>query len=527
VRTAPFTSRFAPHGMVCAVDALAAEAGVEMLRRGGSAADAAIATNAVLTVTTQHMCGLGGDLFAIVQAPGERPVALNASGRSGSGADLSRLLADGNDAMPLRGDIRSVPVPGCVDGWSALHARFGRLPLHEVLEPARGYAADGFPASVTLAMAAPSVANLPGGEAYRTATHPGALVRRPGVARTLAAIGDGGRDAFYRGEFGAGLLALGAGEFTDDDLANPGADWAEPLSVDVWGRSVWTIPPNSQGYLSLAGAWIAAGLPLPDDPDDAGWAHLLVEAARAAAYDRDDVLHEHADGAALISPDRLGPRRDGISLDRAAAYGAERYVGGGTIYLCAVDSDRMGVSLIQSNAAGFGALIAEPATGVFLQNRGIGFSVEPDHPAAYGPRRRPPHTLSPALVTNPDGSLDAVVGTMGGDAQPQVVLQLLARLLHAGESVGDAIAAPRWVLSAQPPRGNGFDTWAERGPVQVHVESDAPAQWEDGLPERGHDVVRHAPLGYNVGHAHVIAVRGETLEAASDPRSLAGSAAGY
>jgi gamma-glutamyltranspeptidase/glutathione hydrolase len=528
MRTGPFASRFAPHGMVCAVDHLAAQTGVDTLRRGGSAVDAAIATNAVLAVTTQHMCGLGGDLFALVHVPGEAvPFALNASGRSGSGADLGRLRADGHTSMPLFDDIRSVPVPGCVDGWCALHARFGRLPLAEVLEPAVRYAADGFPASQTLARAAATVAGRRGGEAFAAATHPGAVVRRPGVARTLGAIGTEGRDAFYRGEFGRGLLALGAGEYIDDDLVHDNANWVTALSVDAWDRRLWTVPPNSQGYLSLASSWIAAGLALPTDPDDALWAHLTVEAARAASFDRDAVLHEDADGKSLLDPARLAPRRDAIRADAAASYAAESYAGGGTIYLCAVDGDRMGVSLIQSNAAGFGSLLAEPSTGIFLHNRGLGFSTDPAHPAAYGPRRRPPHTLSPALVTTADGGLDLVIGTMGGDAQPQVVLQLLARLLHAGETIGDAIAAPRWVLSGQPPHGNGFDTWVQRGPVQVHLEADAPSGWEQGLRDRGHDVVRHPPLGYNVGHAHAIGVRGEALEAASDPRSLSGSAVGY
>jgi gamma-glutamyltranspeptidase/glutathione hydrolase len=511
MRTGPFVSRYASGGMVCAVDHLAAEAGVETLRRGGSAADAAIATNAVLTVTTQHMCGLGGDLFALVHVPGEAaPYALNASGRSGSGADLDRLRADGHEAMPLFEDIRSVPVPGCVDGWAALHGRFGRLPLRDVLAPAMHYAAEGFPASPSLARAAASVATRPGGEAFAAATHPGAVVRRPGVARTLQAIADDGRDAFYGGEFGRGLLDVGNGEYVADDLAQDNADWVQPISVNAWERTLWTIPPNSQGYLSLASSWIASGLPLPADPNDPLWAHLTVEAARAAAFDRDEVLHEHADGHLLVNPSRLSARRDAIRPDAAATYDAESYAGGGTIYLCAVDSDRMGVSLIQSNAAGFGSLLAEPATGIFVQNRGIGFSVDANHPAAYGPRRRPPHTLSPALVTTEAGDLDMVIGTMGGDAQPQVILQLLARLLHNGETIGDAI-----------------DTWQQRGAVQVHLEAEAPEEWETGLRQRGHDVARHPPLGYNVGHAHAIGVRGETLEAASDPRSLAGSAAGY
>jgi gamma-glutamyltranspeptidase/glutathione hydrolase len=305
------------------------------------------------------------------------------------------------------------------------------------------------------------------------------------------------------------------------------ADWVSPLAADVWGRRIWTTPPNSQGYLTLAAAWIAAELPLPEDPLDPRWPHLLVEAARAAAFDRDDVLHEHADGRALDAGDRLGPRRAWIDPERAAQLPGESYRSGGTIYLCAVDSDRMGVSLIQSNAAGFGCLLAEPSTGIWLHNRGIGFSLDPTHPAAYGPRRRPPHTLSPAIVTTADGRLDTAVGTMGGDAQPQVVLQLLASMLHHRADVGDAIAAPRWVLGGRPPRGNGFDTWTERGPVQVHVEAEAPESWDEGLRRRGHHIVRHAPLGYNVGHAHAIAVRGESLEGASDPRSLGGAAAGW
>jgi gamma-glutamyltranspeptidase/glutathione hydrolase len=514
--------------MVCAVDHLAAEAGVDIMRRGGNAVDAAIATNAVLAVTTQHMCGMGGDLFALVHSPGDpAPLALNASGRSGSGADPDRMRAEGHRHMPMFGDIRAVTVPGCVDGWCTLHERLGRLPLVDVLAAARRYAADGFPASPTLARAAPSVSELPGGADFRAATGPGATVRRPGVARMLDAIATDGRDAFYRGEFGDGLLTLGAGEYVDDDLAASNADWVTPVSVEAWGARLWSVPPNSQGYLILAAAWIAAGLPLPTDADDPLWAHLLVEAARLASYDRVDVLHEQADGAALVSSQRLAPRRDLISADWAASLPPETYAGGGTIYMCTVDSDRMGVSLIQSNAAGFGAQIAEPSTGIFLQNRGLGFCLSPGHPAEYGPRRRPPHTLSPALVTKADGTLDMVIGTMGGDGQPQVVLQLLARLLHGGEPVGDAIAAPRWVLSGAPPHGNGFDTWDVGGAVQVHVEAEAPPAWDEGLTARGHDVVRHPPLGYNVGHAHAIANRGEFLEGASDPRSLAGNAAGY
>ncbi|MDQ1695986.1 MAG: gamma-glutamyltranspeptidase / glutathione hydrolase [Frankiaceae bacterium] len=494
-----------------------------MLRSGGSAADAAVATSAVLAVTTQHMCGMGGDLFALVHEPGViAPAVLNASGRAGSGADPDRLRRDGHRLMPPSGDVRAVTMPGCVDGWLALHGRFGRLPLAAVLAPARGYATDGFPAAPILSWVASMVAHLPGGSDFAAATHPGAVVRRPGVARCLDAVVAAGRDGFYGGEFGAGLLEVGAGEFTTEDLARDNADWVEPLGLDVWGRRLWTVPPNSQGYLTLAGAWIAAGLALPADTEDPLWAHFTVEAARQAAYDRVEVLHEGADGPSLLDEGRLGPRRAEVRADRAADLG-DGYGPGGTISLCVVDTDRMGVSLIQSNAGGFGANIAEPSTGVFLQNRGIGFSLEPGHPAEYRPGRRPPHTLAPALVTAPDGRLDAVLGTMGGDSQPQILLQLLARVLGAGESIGAAVAAPRWALS-NAGGGGGFSTWAERGRVQVELEPAAPPGWSPGLTERGHRV---RVTDGNYGHAHMIAVRADHLEGASDPRALSGAAAAY
>lgn len=525
VRVVPFTSRFAPQAMVCSVDHLASAAGVEAMRRGGTAADAAVAASAVLAVTTQQMCGMGGDLFAIVHQEGGPPAALNSSGRAGAGADPNRLRGEGHRFLPARGDIRSVTVPGCVDGWVSLHARFGRLPLAEVLEAARGYAEGGFPAAPTLAASARSVAVLPGGEDFAGATAPGAMVRRPGVARSLAAIAREGRDAFYLGEFGDGLVQLGRGEYERSDLERSSADWVEPLGADALGARLWTIPPNSQGYLTLAGTLIAEGLPLPLDPDEALWAHLTVEAARQAAKDRDDVLHEHADGDALVAPDRIESLRREIALDRSVELEREGYAKGGTIYLCAVDSERTAVSLIQSNAGGFGAGIAEPSTGIFLQNRGVGFSLEEGHPAEYQPGRRPPHTLSPVLVTDTDGRLRMVLGTMGGDSQPQVLLQLLCRLLLSGEDAGDAIAAGRWVVSNARNPG-GFWTWDRDGEIEVLLEENTPTPWAPGLAARGHRVARR-PVGHGFGHAHVIVSHGDHLEGASDPRSLAGSASGY
>jgi gamma-glutamyltranspeptidase/glutathione hydrolase len=525
MRLAPFASRYAGTAMVCAIDHRAALAGVTMLKAGGSAVDAAVATSAVLAVTSQHMCGMGGDLFALVQQDGSPPVALNSSGRAGSGADAARLRAERHTVIPPSGDIRCVPVPGCVDGWLALHGRFGRLPIAEVLGPATDYAAGGFPASASLVAAVQAIRGLPGAEDFEAARHPGAIVRRPGVARALEAVASSGRSGFYGGEFGEGLIALGAGEYTHADLASPLADWVAPLWLEAFGSRIWTTPPNSQGYLTLAGAWIADGLELPGDTSDPLWAHLTIEAACQAAYDRTKVLHEHADGAFLLSPERLYPRRSAISAEAHAAVPGS-YDNGDTVFLCAVDKDRMGVSLIQSNAASFGSQLAEPATAVFLQNRGVGFSLEAGHPAEYGPRRRPPHTLSPALLTSADNRLQAVLGTMGGDAQPQILLQLLCRMLGANESVGDAVAAGRWVLSNA--RGPGsFNTWTPGRAIEVELEPTVPPSWQGALAARGHSVVAHRDFGLGSGHAHVIACRDGYLEAASDPRGLEGAAAGY
>ena len=521
---APFATVHAPNGMVCSVDHLASEAGIAILRAGGTAADAAVATSAVLAVTTQHMCGMGGDLFALVHHADGPPEVLNASGRAGSGADAAKLRAEGMTSMPFRSRIESVPVPGCVDGWLALHERHGRLPLADVLAPAVAYARDGFPASPTLAASAQTILHLDGADDY--AAQPiraGTRIRRPLVAQALEDIAAGGRDAWYLGPFGQGLLEVGAAEYVEADLARVNADWVEPLGVRAFEHDLWTVPPNSQGYLTLAASWIADGLDLPDDPDDPLWAHLLIEAARQASFDRLEVLHEHADGTALVSPERLAPRRAAIDANVAAQLG-DSYAGGGTIHLATVDRDRMGVSLIQSNASGFGAGIVVPTVRVFLQNRGYGFSLVEGHPAEYGPGKRPPHTLSPALVTTPSGELAMVIGTMGGDTQPQILLQLLARILRGGESPGRAVAAGRWGLTGGE---TGFDTWSARGTVTVNLEGHAPDGWADGLRSRGHDVVTTSAFDHGYGHAHVIAVHDDVLAGASDPRPRTGRAATY
>ena len=605
-------TRTAAAGMVSTIDHAATAVGVDLLRRGGSAADAAVGANAVLAVTSPHACGPGGDVWALVHDSSGPPVALNAAGFAGSGADAARLRAQGFDRIPLRGHVASVTVPGAVDGWLALHRRFGRLPLAEVLAEAIRMASDGFAASPHLAERAPEVAGVAGNADISPDLRPGEIVRRPGTARALQAVIERGRDGFYGGEFGRALLELGAGEYSPADLDTPVARWVEPVRTTAFGCDLWTVPPPSQGYLTLAGAWIADPLDFATPPTpDARWAHLLVEAASMAAYDRHQVLHEGAEGRLLVHEARLAPRRAAIDAARAAniapppplapssspdpgtpavpgspgglhgdpavpgspgpgvparpgsspgpgapppsgspgglappgsfagPHGAPAVPGspgspgglhgdtpvtGDTTYLCAVDADRMAVSLINSNASGFGAHLVAGDTGIFLHDRGIGFSLEPGHPALYAPGRRPPHTLAPVLVTRPDGALRMVLGTMGGDSQPQILLQLLHRILKLGQSPGRAVSAGRWVL-APAGRADGFSTWLPGHGRKVLVE-DPASGWTSELAALGHTVEEAAP-GAGFGHAHVIeATAAGTLAGAADPRSLTGAAAG-
>jgi gamma-glutamyltranspeptidase/glutathione hydrolase len=243
-----------------------------------------------------------------------------------------------------------------------------------------------------------------------------------------------------------------------------------------------------------------------------------------AGADRGAVLFDGADGDALLAPERLARRRAVIDPRRRGSQ-APLASAGGTTVCCAVDGERMGVTLIQSNASAWGAHIVEPATRVFLHDRGIGFSLEAGHPAELAPGRRPPHTLAPALVTGSDGSLRAVLGTMGGDGQPQVLLQLLARLLRHGQPPGRAVAAPRWVLGGE----GSFRTWDGDGPGFLAIEAHAARSWEEGLAGRGHDVRRSPhPVDHGFGHAQVIeVVDADVLRGAADPRALDGAAVGY
>lgn len=516
---------FSRLGMVAAADGVASQAGAFVLQRGGNAVDAAIATSAAMAVVAPHLCGMGGDLFALVSENGVVS-ALDAAGRAGSGADAAAMRNEGLTVMPLHGDIRTVTVPGCVAGWTELHRRFGQISLDELLAPAIRLAKDGFAASPLLCGSLnrinPSLReNF--SELITQVAGSGSLVCRPGVARTLRAIAVNGSDAFYKGEFGDGLLAIGHGLFSPIDMGNARATWVTPLVAKIYDKNVYSIPAPSQGYLTLASLGLAQQLDLPQNADDPHWAHLLIECATAAGYDRPDVLHERADLAEVVRT-----RSQQINLIDPNRASKRRRLGanGDTTYLCVVDSQGMGVSLINSNASGFGSGLVEQLTGINLHNRGLGFSLQQGHVAELAPGHKPPHTLCPALITNNDGSLRAVLGTMGGDAQPQVLLQIITRLLHNQQlnEPFSAINAGRWALRGPT---TGFDSWTGDQPATVQLEGHAPAQWLQQLAAYGHKVELRGAYDSAFGHAHGIIVRDDnTLVGGADPRSVVGSCVG-
>ena len=275
---------------------LSTQAAMEILNVGGNAVDAAIAANAVLGVCEPQTCGVGGDLFALVYLPGSpEPIALNASGRAGAGANPGLIRRTGTEAIPWNHALTAT-VPGCVDGWEALSGRFGSLPLSQTLAPAIRVAEGGFPASTELADALgrrdAAFRAQPSSRAFFESGEPrrGTRIRRPDLAKTLLGIAQGGRAAFYEGAPGEAITEATGSLIVATDLARRQSNWIDPLALDVFGRTAWTIPPNTQGYLTLATAWIFEHLDPPSDPHDPAYVHAMIEAYRSLAWERDDLV---------------------------------------------------------------------------------------------------------------------------------------------------------------------------------------------------------------------------------------------
>lgn len=496
-------------GMAVAPHHLAAEAALAVMAEGGSAADGAIAANAVLGVVLPETCGPGGDLFALVHQPGqEAPACLNSSGHAGSGASAEELRAQGHDTIPFRGPW-AVTVPGCVDGWEALSGRFGAVPLSQALRPAIELCA-GFETSPELAAALGRaqewLAQTPSASAlYPNGSPPlaGDILSRPLLETTLGTIADGGRGSFFD-HVGPEITDATDGRVTADDFGRVQSDWVDPIGIDVFGRTAWTVPPNSQGYLTLAAAAIFERLDVGRDHADPAFQHGLIEAYRAVSWERNDVVADPiaAPSIDLLDRQRLSERADSIDLATPAEWPDSPEARVGTAYLCVIDATGLGVSLIQSNYTGIGSGLSAGGTGVFLHSRGAGFNLRAGHPNELAPGNRPLHTLAPTLWTR-SGQLDTLLGTRGGHVQPQLLLQIAALRMVAGLDAAAAQAAPRWTL----------DELAGTPPVRVEPG------FPEGLADRGHSVeVTSGPMeGW--GPVSVIEVdAGGTRTGAADPR---------
>lgn len=528
------------NGAVASPHHLATAAGIDALRAGGSAVDAAIATNAALAVVAGSMCGLGGDAFWIIWDPGAaRARALNGSGRSAGGATIAAARAAGHGEMPLRGPW-TITVPGAIDSWGEAHARHGRLPWADLLAPAIELAG-GFAASAAWSGAVEIAAGTFGtdGDWARTyrphgrAWQPGERVTLPALRRTLRTLAAEGPASAYTGSLAARAaehLASVGSPLRAADLADHRSDWADPIAVDYRGHTALSHPPNSCGPLALELLGILGHLaPPPPEAfdgqgvDDDRWVHLALEASRLVLADRDAHLTDldaMAPGALehLLSPTHAAELAARLDPDRrlpAARSTLPR--GGGTVYLCTADRDGGAVSLIQSNYAGFGSGVVDPVTGIGYQNRGAFFRLDPAHTNALAPRRRTVHTLTPGMLLR-DGAPWVIHGSMGGEIQPQVFAQVVSALVDGGVDVATAVAAPRW--SATPPAHLA-------PPDRTEIESRYHPAVIAGLAARGQAPAVIAPWSSAMGHAHAIEIVRDaadpaarpTFAAAADPRS--------
>ncbi|MCL6517546.1 gamma-glutamyltransferase family protein [Alicyclobacillus sp.] len=488
----PYPSRrttvFARRGMVATSHPLAAQAGLEVLQRGGNAIDAAIATAAALTVVEPTSNGIGGDAFAIVWSGG-RLHGLNSSGPAPQHLTIDAVRAAGHDEMPRFGWL-PVTVPGAPAAWAALSERFGRLPLSEVLAPAVRLAEEGHPVSPVAAhywqIAHRRYAELEG-EAFRPwmdtfapdgrAPQAGELWASPGHARTLRLIGQTRAEAFYRGELADEVDAFArrtGGLLRKEDLAAFRPEWVDPVSVSYRGYEVWELPPNGQGIIALMALNILNGFEF-SAKDDVETVHRQIEALKLA----------FADGKQYITDPRFMPVHVEQLLSPAYAQARRELIGrqaldpvpgrpdrGGTVYLATADQDGNLVSFIQSNYMGFGSGIVVPGTGISLQNRGHTFSLDPSHVNALAPGKRTYHTIIPGFLTR-GGEPVGPFGVMGGYMQPQGHLQVVMNLIDFHLNPQAALDAPRW-------------QWTEGR--KVVVEREFPAHIAQALARRGHEI---------------------------------------
>ena len=500
----------ARHGMAATSHPLASAIAVDILKKGGSAIDAAIAANAMLALVEPHACGIGGDLFAIVWDPKSgRLHGYNGSGRTPAGLTYDKLRAELKDAdtIPLFGPL-SISVPGAVDGWFALHGQFGRLPMQTLLQPAIDYAREGVAVTEVDAalwqdaldeFAASGISDKVLAPLRRTYTIDGRAPRQgeifsnPDLAASYERIARGGRDAFYDGEMTtrmANAVQNAGGYLSAADFAAHRGEWVTPVSVNYRGYDVFELPPNGQGIAALQMLNILEAYPLADlGRSDPSFWHLMVEAKKLAYEDRAKFYADPAFASipleGLLSKDYAAERRALIDADKVMEQPGPGSPPphGDTTYLAVADKDGMMVSFIQSTYWEFGSGLVADGLGFALQNRGSSFTLDADHANVYAPGKRPFHTIIPGMLMK-DGLPLMAFGDMGGFLQPQGHVQILVNLLDLGMNVQEAGDAARFVHRGSPqPTGGTAD-----GAGELFLEAGVDPAVVDALREMGHRI---------------------------------------
>lgn len=530
----------AKNGIVATSHPLAAQAGLDILKAGGNAADAAIAANAMIGLVEPMSCGIGGDLFVIYwDAKTQKLYGLNASGRSPLKLSREIFQQKGLAEIPTYGPL-SWSVPGCVDGWDELRRKFGTLPFEKLLAASIHAAEDGVPVPEVIAgywagsesrlQEWPDSARtyLPNGRAPKL----GELFRNPQLAATYRAITKDGRDAFYQGTIAEQIVAFSernGGFFSRDDFAKHTSEWIEPVSTNYRGYDVWELPPNGQGIAVLEMLNVLEHFDVKSLGHNSGeLLHLLVEAKKLAFADRAKFYADPAFNKLpvkeLISKSYAKTQRARIRLDQAATNvpaGDPKLAHGDTIYLTVVDKDRNCCSLIQSLYYGFGSQVVPGEVGFAIQNRGNLFALDDQHLNRFEPGKRPFHTIIPAMVTK-NGQPYFCFGVMGGDMQPQGHVQVLLNLIDFGmnvQAVGDAARVCHY--GSQTPTGEPLDP----NGGSVAIESGISAEAARILKAKGHHIVR-SPGGYGGYQGILIDWKNGVLHGATEPRKD-GAAVGY
>lgn len=529
----------AQNGMVATSHPLATQVGLDVLKMGGNAIDAAIAANAALGLMEPTGCGIGGDLFAIVwDAKTQKLYGLNASGRSPLSLTLDHFKENGMTSIPALGPL-PLNVPGAVDGWFELHKKFGSLKMDKILGPAINYAETGFPLTELISWymqrsipyyASQGYPNI--NETYIDQNggklpNEGEIYKNPYLANTYRKLAKGGRDAYYKGEIAKTITDFvqeNGGFLSMEDFTAHKSEWVEPVSVNYRGYDVWELPPNGQGIAALQMLQILKGYDFSKIPfGSAEHLHLFTEAKKLAFEDRAkyyaDMEFANVPVDELISESYGNERRKLIS-DRAGIYNAGEISAGETIYMTVADKEGNMISLIQSNYRGMGSGMVPPKLGFMLQDRGELFSLTEGQANTYEPGKRPFHTIIPAFITK-DGKPFVSFGVMGGDFQPQGHTQIVMNLIDFGMNLQEAGDAPRWdhAGTASP---TGEET---EGTGQIDVESGISYETIRGLMDKRHKVgfIRGGYGGYQ---AIMWDAENKVYRGASESRKD-GQAAGY